>query len=168
MKGRSLLHFLEHKQDRLLSPKKSSSTFGSAPEKLTFHHGEFSLADETVNLLTVSFLVPLLPHGEAHGSDKDSADLESGVHVIKGYIGHVAGHPDTGSSHHVEMVSEMLWELVDAPPKEEVVMLAVESALFHSLQEVVGDVESLQICEATVLQGLPDDAGSTADVQGDG
>lgn len=79
----SLRDFLEDEQDRLLSGEKASASLRASPKQLTLLNGEFSLTDQRIDLLSVTFLDTGLPHSEAHGSDEIAAHLESDVHVVK-------------------------------------------------------------------------------------
>jgi len=124
--------------------------------------------NQTLELLTVAFGDAVAPHGVAHCRDEVAADFERSVHVLDGLIRHVAGHPSARCCHDVEVVFKFIGESIDSLSKEQVVVGAVEAALFHSFQEVCGDVNCLELRKASRLEGLSDDAGAGPNVQAAG
>lgn len=80
----------------------------------------------------------------------------------------MTGHPDTARSHNVVDTLHLRGEFLNAATQEEVVVLAIETTLAHCLQEVGGYVESMQVSEALVLHGLPDNSRSAADIEAEG
>ena len=89
------------------------------------------------------------------------------MHVVQGCVGHMSRHPDASGGDDIVAVPHTDWELLETAAEEEVVVLAVESTLPHSVQEVGRNVKSLQVGEAFVLHRLSDDASAATDVQAD-
>ena len=163
----SLCLLAQDEQSGELLSEKSRATFGTSVELIGLDDFKLSSADESINLLLVSFFDTEGPHGVTHGGDENSTHFKGGMNVVKGSVWHVSGHPDAGGGNEIKVVLELVGELVNSSSKEEVVVLRIEASLTDSIEEVSGNVEGVHVGETSGLHGLTNDAGARADIHTD-
>ena len=78
------------------------------------HNLELAGCDHALELLLVTLLDSVHPHGVAHSGDQEATHLEGDVHVLKSSVWHVAGHPDTTGGNDVVLVLKFGGELIDS------------------------------------------------------
>ena len=79
---RSFSDLAEYEQSRLLFTEEAAASFISSPEHFLLNKLQFTCSDQAFNFLLISLLSSICPHGQAHGRDDETTDLEGGVAVI--------------------------------------------------------------------------------------